>query len=256
MYDNSNTVKKSFDLSYLTPCLQQAQWAELIELKKIVSSLARQQQRPISIFDIGVGNARVPINLSGVNEIWDAIVQYDGTDNAPACITIATANIQQLNIADKVAVYLLEAANINSWQKKYDLVICTWFTPGNFYPDNFSFEKYATATDRLDLSNNEKFTAIFKNAYDLLKPGGKLVLGACYLANDNTRLKQEAAYKKMGMHIITSPEDSFTATREGFWSQRFTPQQLLHYLNFVAADKISFIPLDTYDYAMQVVIDK
>ena len=36
MYDNQNTVQKSFDPDFLTEELLQAQWAEFIELKKIL----------------------------------------------------------------------------------------------------------------------------------------------------------------------------------------------------------------------------
>jgi hypothetical protein len=60
----------------------------------------------------------------------------------------------------------------------------------------------------------------------------------------------------MGQTIITDKNDSFTATKEGFWSQRFTKDKLRHYLRFVDPAKISFTPLDTYDYAMQVRIRK
>jgi hypothetical protein len=60
----------------------------------------------------------------------------------------------------------------------------------------------------------------------------------------------------MGMNIITDAHDSFTATREGFWSQRFTKEKLYNYLSFASSSRISFTPLDTYDYAMQVRIKK
>ncbi len=82
------------------------------------------------------------------------------------------------------------------------------------------------------------------------------MIGACYIDNNSTRLKQEESYKKMGMTVITNERDSFTATREGFWSKRFTQQKMLEYLHFVSPEKISFTPLDTYDYAMQVSIRK
>ncbi len=89
-----------------------------------------------------------------------------------------------------------------------------------------------------------------------MNPGGEIVIGACYIDNDRTRIKQEESYIKMGMTIITSADDSFTATKERFWSQRFTKDRLKQYLNFVPPEKISFTPLDTYDYAMQVRIKK
>ena len=184
------------------------------------------------------------------------IALYDGTDNAQACVDIASKNIADLNIADKVSAYFFDGAKLDEWPKKYDLVITTWFTAGNSYPDDFSFDNYQSACKRLDLSTNEKFTTIFKNAYGLLNKGGALLIGACYIDNESTRLKQEESYAKMGMTIITSEADSFTATRKGFWSQRFTKEKLQQYLYFVSPEKIQFTPLDMYDYAMQVSISK
>ena len=72
MYDNANTVEKSFDLNYISEHLVQAQWAGFIELKKGINELFKQQGKPISILDIGVGNARIPKHLSGVKKfgIW------------------------------------------------------------------------------------------------------------------------------------------------------------------------------------------
>lgn len=256
MYDNTNTVEKSFDLSYISEHLIQAQWAEFIELKKVITELAIKKNAPISILDIGIGNARIPKHLCGVKEIWDVVGEYDGTDNAMACVDISNKNIAELHIQNKVTAHFFEATNLNKWQKKYDLVITTWFTAGNFYPDNFSFENYKNSVQRLDLSKNEKFDTIFSAAYNLLNPGGELVLGACYLDNDSTRQKQEESYNKMGMTVITDAQDSFTATKEGFWSQRFTKEKLYNYLHFAAPEKIIITPLDTYNYAMQVRIKK
>ncbi len=256
MYDNTNTVEKSFDLSYISEHLIQAQWAEFIELKKVITELAIKKNAPISILDIGIGNARIPKHLCGVKEIWDVVGEYDGTDNAMACVDISNKNIAELHIQNKVTAHFFEATNLNKWQKKYDLVITTWFTAGNFYPDNFSFENYKNSVQRLDLSKNEKFDTIFSAAYNLLNPGGELVLGACYLDNESTRQKQEESYNKMGMTVITDARDSFTATKEGFWSQRFTKEKLYNYLYFAAPEKIIITPLDTYNYAMQVRIKK
>lgn len=256
MYDNPNIVETSFDLNYISEHLLQAQWAEFVELKKVITNVSNQQNRPISILDIGIGNARIPKHLCGVKEIWDRIVRYDGTDNAAACIKISTETIHRLKIEDKVGVHLFEATNLKNWQQQHDLIIITWFTAGNFYPDNFKFDAYENNKQILNLSTNEKFTHIFKSACDLLLPGGEIVLGACYLDTPATRLKQEESYKKMGMTVITKPEDSFTATREGFWSQRFTQQKLETYLSFTAKENIIITPLDTYDYAIQVRIKK
>jgi hypothetical protein len=256
MYDNANTVEKSFDLSYISEHLIQAQWAEFIELKKVITELASAKKTAISILDIGIGNARIPMHLCGVKEIWDMIASYDGTDNAQACVDISNKNIVDYHIEDKTNAFLFEATELRKIEKKYDLVICTWFTPGNFYPNNFSFDNYKNEGQILDLTKNEKFETVFSAAYNLLNEVGALLLGACYIDNNSTRQKQEESYHKMGMTVITSERDSFTATKEGFWSQRFTTEKLYSYLHFANPQKIIITALDTYNYAMQVCIKK
>ncbi|HEU4791544.1 MAG TPA: class I SAM-dependent methyltransferase [Flavobacterium sp.] len=256
MYDNENTVQKSFDDQYLSEDLLQAQWAEFTELKKAISKIYLKKGSPLTLLDIGIGSARIARHLSAIPEMWQMIENYEGTDNAEACIKLSQATAKELNIEDKLKVHLLDAVNLYQLQKKYDLIICTWFTPGNFYPDNFPFNEYNDSHKRLDLSKNEKFTTIFSNAYSLLHPNGEIILGACYIDNDNTRKKQEQSYLKMGMKIITNSNDSFTATKEQFWSQRFTQEKIKAYLSFVNPKNIQFTPLDPYDYAMQIRIKK
>ena len=254
MYDNENTAQKSFDTDFLTEPLLQAQWAEFIELKKVITELFHAKGSPISILDIGIGNARIPKHLCGIEEIWNMIEKYDGTDNSQNCVGISKKFITELQIQNKVNVFFQDATELDKWESKYDLIITTWFTAGNFYPQNFPFDTYHQSGKIMDLSKNEKFTKIFSQAYSLLSPGGEVVIGACYIDNNSTRKKQDDFYKKAGMTIITDEGDSFTATKERFWSQGFTKEKLLAYLNFINPGKISFTPLDTYGYAMQVRI--
>lgn len=256
MYDNENTVQKSFDIGFLTEPLLQAQWAEFIELKKIITELSHLKEDQISILDIGIGNARIPKHLSGIDEIWSMIKVYDGTDNSQTCVDISKKVIVNLGIENKVNAFFSDALYLDTWNKKYDLIITTWFTAGNFYPGNFPFDNYNDAGKNMDLSKNEKFEKIFSAAYELLEAGGEIVIGSCYIDNDATREKQELFYKKAGMTVITSKKDSFTATKERFWSQRFTKEKMYNYFHFVPVENISFISLDTYNYAMQVRIKK
>jgi hypothetical protein len=256
MYDNDNTVRASFDLNYISEYLIQAQWAEFIELKKAIHEISERLKRAVSILDIGIGNARIANHLSGIKDIWDKIALYDGTDNAMACVEISNDVIGQLGIEDKVSAHFTDAVDLDKWEKKYDMVITTWFTAGNFYPDDFPFDNYDGKRKRLDLSANKKFTHIMTNAYNLLNSGGEIVIGACYKDNDATRLKQEESYRKMGMKVITDENDSFTATKEEFWSQRFTQNKLFSYLPFIPKENFRFIDLDTYEYAWQVRIRK
>jgi len=256
MYNNEDIFERSWDKNYLSEELIQAQWAEFVELKKSIDLLYQKIKTPLNLLDIGIGNARIAKHLSGINEIWDMLNSYHGTDNAEACVQLSRQIAQDLEIDDKVKVYLVDAILLDTWKKKYDLILITWFTAGNFYPINFPFDSYHSSENRLDLSRNEQFETIFSNLYALLNPGGEIVIGACYIDNDATRLKQEHSYKKMGMTVITTNKDSFTATKEGFWSQRFTKEKLLAYLYFVRPEKISFTALDTYNYAMQIRIEK
>ena len=256
MYDNENTVRRSFDMDYISEYLVQAQWAEMVELKKVITELFEKKQAPLSILDIGIGNARVPKHLSRIKEIWDKISLYDGTDNATACVEMSEQTILESGIQDKVTAYYFDAVNLAQWQKQYDIILTTWFTGGNFYPAHFSFDNYQHQEERLDLSFNPVFDTIFSAAFQKLNPEGEIILGACYIDNDFTRQKQEDSYQKMGMTIITDPGDTFTATKEGFWSQRFTLDKLIKYFHFVPAENISTILLDTYQYAMQVRVKK
>ena len=256
IYDTENSVEKTFDENFIPEEQLQTQWAEFIELKKIIAELFAINKRPVSILDIGVGDARIVKHLCGIPEIWDGIASYHGIDNAEACLAVSNRVITAMNIQDKATVSLLEAHQLNTLAVKYDMIITTWFTAGNFYPENFSFETYKEDGLRLNLTNNARFEKIFSDAYNLLNPGGEIVLGACYMDNENSRKKQEHFYTKLGMTVITDERDSFTATKEKFWSQRFTREKLKHYFGYVDPAKIIFTPLDTYDFAMQVRIKK
>lgn len=256
MYDNPDTVSHSFDENYLSPYLIQAQWAEFVALKEVIHELSLRLQRSIRILDIGVGSGRIIQNLYDIPEIWQHVAHYTGTDNAVLCLDLASKMVNDLGINDKVILLNLDAVALDQLTGTYDLIMTTWFTAGNFYPDDFDFKSYSRATSKLDLTVNSKFTTIFSQAYGLLASQGEIVLGACYKDNDATRMKQELSYQKMGMTIITSSEDSFTATQERFWSQRFTKEKLYAYLPFVASQQFAFKDLDTYEYAMQVRIKK
>ncbi|MDI5887973.1 hypothetical protein [Flavobacterium yafengii] len=74
--------------------------------------------------------------------------------NVETGVTLSRNATKKLNIEDKVTVYLLDTVNLNQLQKHYDLIITTWFTAGNFYPENFPFENYNLLSEKLDLSKN------------------------------------------------------------------------------------------------------
>lgn len=251
MYDNSRHVKDTFTENNLSEYLLQAQWAEFVELKKAIAELYGKKKSPLRVLDIGIGNARILKHLVGIKEIWNAIEHYHGIDVSKNCINISNKVIKKLKVENKASVQLLDAAKLKELNTRYDLIISTWFTAGNFYPFGFDFKKFKPG---YDMSTNDKFTTIFKQAYELLNPNGEIIIGSMYIDNNETRKRQEDSYRNFGWIVITDGKDCFTASKDGWWSQRYTQQRVYTYLHFIPKENISFIPLDTYDYAMMVRI--
>ncbi len=253
MYDKPKHVEDTFNEGNLSEYLLKAQKAEFIELKKTIPELYKKNKHALSVLDIGIGDARILKHLVGTEETWDVIEHYDGIDIAQTCVDISKNVIKELKIENKASIQLLDAVNLKTLNQKYDLIISTWFTAGNFYPFAFDFKKFQQG---YDMSTNDKFTTIFKQAYEMLSPNGEIIIGSMYIDNEATRKKQEDSYRHFGWTVITDDRDCFTATKGGWWSQRFTKQRVYDYLAFVPKKKISFTPLDTYDYAMMVRIKK
>src|SRR5450432_421191 len=157
LYDTEDSVQKSFDENLLPEEQLQTQWAEFIEFKKVIAALSAAHKRPVSILDIGIGDARIVKHLYGIKEIWDCIALYHGIDNAEPCLAISNKLIKTLDISDKVSVSFLEAHQLNTLTAKYDMAITTWFTPGNFCPEDFPFETYKESGKCLDLTVNKSF---------------------------------------------------------------------------------------------------
>jgi hypothetical protein len=253
MYDKPKHVEDTFTESNLSEYLLQAQWAEFVELKKAIAELYKKKRSSLKVLDIGIGDARILKHLVGIKEIWDAIGHYEGIDVAQNCIDISNKVIKDLKIEKKASVQLLDAVKLKTLKKKYDLIISTWFTAGNFYPFDFDFKKFKPG---YDLSKNDKFTLIFEQAYGMLEQNGEIIIGSMYIDNEGTRKKQEDSYRHFGWTVITDERDCFTSSKDGWWSQRYTKQRVYDYLPFIPKEKISFIPLDTYDYAMMIRIKK
>lgn len=258
-------ISRTLNERFMTPFLKHAQLAEFKKLKNIVNQTYLEIKTPLSVLDIGVGNGRIPIFLSK-ESVWKKIALFVGFDNSRIEIKEAKRIIKQKRLEDKIKIIYFDATNLKKRSKneifkhKYDLVICTYFTAGNFKPDEIKIktdeEGLIAKYPKSVLEPNKKFVKIFKNTYNLLKNKGKIILGTTYIDNNINRTRQEKFYKKCGMTIITSKEDPFTATKEGFWSQKFTKKRIYEYFSWIKKEKIKFIPLDDYNFARMVVISK
>ncbi len=252
IYDSEEKISSTFNPAFIPEEQLQTQWSELIQIKKAIVELYQRKNKKLDILDIGVGTGRILKHLSGIPEVWNCIDSYTGIDNNHNCLTIARQNVNEWNLDHKVSLQHMQAGDIQRLEKKFDIIMTTWFTPGNFYPADFDFAGYDPGEKRLSLKKNRAFTSLWKSARKMLKKNGMVILGSCYHQNDATRIKQENFYKQCGMTVITDSGDGFTATREGFWSQRFTLRQLKKYLKDVGFSRIKKINLDEYGFAFQV----
>jgi hypothetical protein len=89
------------------------------------------------------------------------IGRYDGSDNPQTCVDLSPHVSTDPGIDDKVTAYFFDASRLNQWIKKYDLIIPTWFTAGNVYPENFRFESCRNTEKRLDLSKTSNSPTCF-----------------------------------------------------------------------------------------------
>jgi len=258
-------VDRTLDERYMTPFLRNAQIGEFKKLKKIIEKVYSKTKTPLTILDIGVGDGRVFLLLNK-EPIWEKIKLYVGFDNSKVEIKKSKNAIKEKGLKNKVKIVYFDATNLNKrssneiFKRKYDLIICTYFTPGNFKPNEIKIKTgkdgLITPYPKSCLEPNKKFVKIFKASYKLLLNHGKIILGTTYIDTDANRIRQEEFYKKCGMTVITSKKDSFTATKEGFWSQRFTKKRIYNYFSWAKRNKIKFVKLDNYNFAQMVIISK
>jgi len=263
MYANKK-VDNTLDPNFMTSFHKIAQIAEFKELIKLISSQFLKTKRQLKILDIGVGDGRIPLALSG-NGVWEKIDLFVGIENSQMEAQSAIKTIQESKLDHKVKVISFDALNLESKkfglpEQKYDLIICTYFTPGNFKPDEIKIEtdknNKITSYPKESLNPNRNFIKVFKSAYEMLGENGKLFLGSVYIDTDVNRKRQEKFYKKCGMTLITSKEDEFCATKEGFWSEKFTRDKIYKCFYWVNKRNIKFSPLDNYNFAESIIISE
>lgn len=258
MYGNKK-VDNTLNPNFMTPFLKNAQIAEFYQLLKIIEEMYSKTNRQLKVLDIGVGDARIPLMLSKSNK-WSNINLFVGIENSQIEVDKAVKAVEDAGLEEKVSIVNLDALNIETQknalsEQNYDLIICTYFTPGNFKPGEIDINKIPFYSKEL-LKPNKNFAKVFKSAYEMLNSGGVMLLGSIYIDTNENRRRQEEFYKKCGMSVVTSSDDEFTATKEGFWSERFTKEKIFEYFYWVTKENIKIIPLDNYNFAESVVISK
>lgn len=264
MYGNKKS-DNTLNPNYMTTFLKNAQIEEFKQLLNLIDEVYLKIKKPLEILDIGVGDGRIPLMLSK-NKFMEKISLFVGIENSLIEFNKATNVMLKSKLNEKVKIAYFNALDLGKKgankivNQKYDLIICTYFTPGNFKPDGIRIGtnkgNRIAPYSKDSLDPNKNFIKVFKSAHEMLAFDGKIFLGSIYIDTDENRKRQEEFYKKCGMTVITSENDSFTATKEGFWSQRFTKERLYQYLSWIHKDKIKFIPLDNYNFAQAIIISK
>lgn len=261
-----------------TEAIKKAQENEFAELIRIVPKLFSSLGRPLTVLDIGVGNGRTPQFLSP-DMRRGVIGKYIGLDLSRSELRAAEkklgpgpANSFTFVWGDARYPEMIRwPKSIDLRQPPFDLVLCTYFTAGNLRPEAISTETvggkpflklrsdgFIAPYPKSCLNPNRAFVNAFEWCWEKLRDGGAIVLGSIYIDNEMARLKQEEFYRNCGMTVITDSSHSFTATRQGFFSERFTDERLRYYLGAcgIPWKNVSLIPLDEENFAQMIIIRK
>jgi SAM-dependent methyltransferase len=177
--------------------------------------LRRFQGLPLAIADVGCGTGyHGTLFAPGCRS-------YHGYEIAPETAKIARDSWQQEGL-DNAELFLGNVAESSLDDRIYDLVLCLYFTPGNFREPSDDLGMY---TDEY-LDRNPVFIAIFSKFYQALVPGGQMFL-TVYKDVPETEAAQFDFYKHTGQTVITPPGSRFVATAQGFWSARWSQASLL-----------------------------
>jgi SAM-dependent methyltransferase len=202
-------VKRTLESSYSPELIRQARQQQ----DKILSE--RLRPGPYRIADIGCGHGYHAVMLAPVSLL------YHGFEISPAIAETARALWQREKL-DTAQVFVGDAAEVELEDEFYDVVLCLYFTPGNFRDKSDDLGLYSDAY----LDRNPRFIRVVSRFYQSLKIGGSMFL-TIYKDVPEAEAAQIDFYETTGQRVVTPPGSRFVATAEGFWSARWTRESLL-----------------------------
>ncbi len=204
--------------------------------------IARFRGKPLSIADLGCGDG-YHASLLG-----PGYVRYDAYELAPQMARMARERIAREGLRN-VTLLETDVSTVSVDEAIYDLVICMYFTPGNFRDVSADMSLYTD--DYLD--HNPVFTRIMANFHHALRQGGLMFL-CVYKDVPAAAAAQHDFYLKTGQHPVTPREARFVATAEGFWSARWTRRSMLSNLADAGIDpgKVSFHDLNDIAWLVEI----
>ena len=232
----NEAVKRTLESSYCPEPIRQARERQ----DRILSE--RLRHGPYKIADIGCGNGYHGVMFAPFSLL------YHGFEISPAIAETARAQWQKENI-DNAQVFVGDAAEVELEDEFYDVVLCLYFTPGNFRDKSDDLSLYSDAY----LDRNPRFIRVVSRFYQAMKSGGAMFL-TIYKDVPEAEAAQIDFYENTGQHVVTPPGLRFVATGEGFWSVRWTKDSMLSNLSEcgISPDDVVFNDLNAIAWLVEI----
>lgn len=146
---------------------------------------------------------------------------YHAYELAPQMAAMARQRFASEGL-DRATLFEVDVSNCDLGQRRYDLVLCMYFTPGNFRDVSDDLSLYSDQY----LDHNPVFTRIVRRFYQRLDAPGQMLL-TVYRDTPQAEQAQLSLYRSSGQQPVTPPGSRFVATAEGFWSVRWTRHSML-----------------------------
>lgn len=234
-YENEN-VQNTLDSSYCPAPIREARRKQ----DHILGD--RFRGRSLSIADVGCGDGYHGLNFG------DTASVYHGFEVSERMAETASSRWEQANLPN-AKVFHIDAAEA-VLAATYDLVMFLYFTAGNFR-DQRDISEYSS--DYLD--SNPKFIRVLKKFHHALKQNGSMLL-TLYKDNPEAENAQRSFYSNTGQEIITPLGSRFVATKEGFWSVRWTEKSVLSNLAAACIQKHQVVFHELNSIAWLVEVNK
>ncbi|MCK5609945.1 class I SAM-dependent methyltransferase [Candidatus Pacearchaeota archaeon] len=232
----SKSVQRTLDNSYVPESILEARLVQ----DRIIRE--RFEGKALRIADIGCGDG------------------YHGEVFAPDCVSYHGFEISS-EMAEKTRQRWQEsglnntevthgdASKIELKPNSYDVAWSLYFTSGNFREEFDDISKYNDAY----LDQNPAFIGIVSNFYRALRFGGRLFL-TVYKDRPETEEAQRTFYKKTGQTVVTPKGSRFVATKENFWSVRWTEESMLSNLAAcgIQPEQVKFNDLNDISWLVEV----
>ena len=232
----NDAVKRTLESTYCPEPIRQARERQ----DEILNE--RLQHGAYKIADIGCGNGYHAVMLAPFS------ILYHGYEISPAIAETARDRWQKENMGN-AQVFVGNADEAELEDEFYDVVLCLYFTPGNFRDASDDLGIYSDAY----LDRNPGFIRVASRFYQAMKIGGSMYL-TIYKDAPEAEAAQIDFYENTGQHVVTPPGSRFVSTAEGFWSVRWTKDSMLSNLSEcgISPDDVEFTDLNAIAWLVEI----